>query len=253
MYSDDPIGIHKRIKKSKIIICGCGGIGSNIAVMLATMGVNDLILIDDDVIEESNLSRQFMYCENDLGLYKVDVLERELLKRDSTLKIQSIKLKFDESIEYIGTADLIVLSGDSFGICKEINSFSYKTNIPFINIGYVMDIAVWGPLVIPGKTACYECFSKQNISDKNWLSYDLMEKIKIINSRFQVPSIGPINSMSLSYAALDIMKYLGAFGSVESINNRVGIWTDNMKIQLQKYSYSDNCSLKCIDFIKLKK
>ncbi len=73
----------------KIVIAGCGGIGSNIAMHLVRSGIGDLRLVDFDKIEESNLNRQF-YFKNQIGRYKSEVLKENLLKIDERLQFESI-------------------------------------------------------------------------------------------------------------------------------------------------------------------
>lgn len=69
--------IFKIVQKSKIVIVGAGGLGSNIAVMAASAGVGEITIIDDDYVATSNLVRQIFYTEGDCGkVKKVRSLER---------------------------------------------------------------------------------------------------------------------------------------------------------------------------------
>lgn len=72
-------GVHEKLKKGKIAIAGLGGLGSNIAVSLARMGVGYLKLIDYDVVEPSNLNRQ-QYFTHQIGMLKTDALKENLLR-----------------------------------------------------------------------------------------------------------------------------------------------------------------------------
>lgn len=69
--------VHSRLKKSCVAVCGLGGLGSNIAIMLARIGVGKLVLIDFDVVEPSNLNRQ-SYFISDLGKFKTDALKEQI-------------------------------------------------------------------------------------------------------------------------------------------------------------------------------
>jgi len=70
-------GVHSRIKSGKVAIAGLGGLGSNIAVMLARIGVGQLLLVDFDIVEPSNLNRQ-CYSISHLGLPKTLALKGQL-------------------------------------------------------------------------------------------------------------------------------------------------------------------------------
>ena len=61
--------VHKKVKQGKVAIAGLGGLGSNIAVMLARIGVGQLLLVDFDIVEPSNLNRQSYYISH-LGIAK---------------------------------------------------------------------------------------------------------------------------------------------------------------------------------------
>ena len=110
-----------------------------------------------------------------------------------------------------------------------------------MNVGYVEDIAVWGPLVIPGKSGCYQC--KQHIVNFDHLSQEQINKCKQINRNYQAPSTGPINMMASSFAALDILKLLGNFGQIQSLNTRIGIWSHDLHIEKQDYSLNYSCEI----------
>src|SRR5699024_3924681 len=66
------------LKNKSIAVIGVGGIGVNVAMALCTAGVGRLVLVDDDVVEVSNLTRQYLYSESDTGRLKVDVVREQL-------------------------------------------------------------------------------------------------------------------------------------------------------------------------------
>lgn len=234
--------IQDNISNKVVAIVGCGGIGNVIGVLLATAGVGKFILVDNDQIELSNLSRQIMFKETDCGEFKTKILADALKERTSSVKINEVREFIDEkNINCLKNADFILISGDQENVLDLINAFAVKHNIPFMNVGYIEDIAVWGPLVIPGKSGCYQC--KQHLVNYDSLSRDQINKCKEINSEYQAPSIGPINMMASSFAALDIFKLLGNFGQIQSLNARIGIWSHNLQIEKQDYNLNPSCEV----------
>jgi hypothetical protein len=122
-----------------------------------------------------------------------------------------------------------------------VNEFCVKSKIPYINVGYVNDISVWGPLYVPGESGCYVC---QDIVADDSFDGELKCLIKNINSGYQAPSVGPVNMISSGLAAADILKFLvGATDKVQSINTRIGLWTHNLKIEKQDCSYNPKCTV----------
>jgi sulfur carrier protein ThiS adenylyltransferase len=87
--------VHKKVKNSKVAIAGLGGLGSNIAVMLARIGVGHLLLVDFDIVEPSNLNRQSYYISH-LGLPKTSALKKQIEEINPFIKIDTHTVKITE-------------------------------------------------------------------------------------------------------------------------------------------------------------
>lgn len=228
------------MQRAHILILGCGGIGNLISVALATSGIGKLTLLDDDIIELSNLTRQFLFKRTDIGYKKTLTLKRELLARIEDLEIDTFEERASYSVlENIKDVDLIVLSADSQDCLPLVNQFCSEKKIPYINIGYVQDIAVWGPFYIPEVTGCVYCqdilATDKRINEKSY------NNLKALNSNHQAPSNGGVNMLSASLGLLDILKFLGDFGTVHSKNKRLGLWTHNLTLEQQDCTLNQNC------------
>ncbi|GKX27613.1 thiamine biosynthesis protein ThiF [Vallitalea longa] len=88
--------VHNRIKKGKVVVAGLGGLGSNIAIMLARTGVGKLLLVDYDVVEPSNLNRQH-YNISHLGMYKTEALEKQINEINPYVEIETRNIKVTEN------------------------------------------------------------------------------------------------------------------------------------------------------------
>ncbi|WP_041380010.1 HesA/MoeB/ThiF family protein [Photorhabdus laumondii] len=238
-----PSLVQDRIKKSTVTIIGCGGIGNHISYLLSTSGVGKITLIDDDTIELSNLTRQVLFSQNDIGRKKTEVLERELNKRNSETNIETINM-FISSINdlyKIPRSDLFIVSADHpFELINWINEFCVKERQAYINIGYINDISVIGPFYIPNKTSCIKC---QNIMPEYHPKDDILEHIENVNKDFKAATFPSVNGVAASYAFGDIMKYLGSFGNILSTNKRIGIHSLSIKIEEQSIHKNDKCDV----------
>jgi sulfur carrier protein ThiS adenylyltransferase len=107
-------GVHKKVKKAHVAIAGLGGLGSNIAIMLARVGVGKLTLIDFDVVEPSNLNRQ-QYFIRHIGMLKTDAIKEILKEVNPYIEVQTIHKFVDESnIETLfNEADIVVEAFDN--------------------------------------------------------------------------------------------------------------------------------------------
>lgn len=111
--------VHDKIKKSKVAIAGLGGLGSNIAVSLARIGVGNLLLIDFDIVEPSNLNRQ-SYFISDLGKFKTEALKKHLENINPFINISIKTIK----IERENIKDIF----DGFEIvCEAFDNAEYKS------------------------------------------------------------------------------------------------------------------------------
>jgi sulfur carrier protein ThiS adenylyltransferase len=105
--------IKKILKRKKIGIAGCGGLGSNCAVALARIGIGKLVIADFDVVRKSNLNRQY-YFTDQLGQKKVFALEDNLFFINSVVKIEShdVKLNPQNIVELFNKCDIIIEAFD---------------------------------------------------------------------------------------------------------------------------------------------
>lgn len=106
--------MEEKLKNATVAIAGLGGLGSNVALSLARIGVGNLILIDFDVIDLSNLNRQ-QYFFNQVGMKKCIALKENLLKVNPFINIKALDMKIEEeNIDYcFKEVDIVVEGFDS--------------------------------------------------------------------------------------------------------------------------------------------
>ena len=92
------IGIlgQKKIQKSKVLVVGCGGLGSPVIDLLSRAGVGKIGIMDHDKISLSNLHRQILFSTEDIGKYKVTILKKKINKINKNVKIKVYKYKAEE-------------------------------------------------------------------------------------------------------------------------------------------------------------
>lgn len=159
----------KILSKSRICIVGIGALGTNISNLLARAGIGYLKLIDYDKVELSNLQRQTLFSENDVGNYKADVSLNKLSQINSEISIKSEKIKItkENSTIHLSNFDLIFDATDNFETRFIINDYCLKSSTPWVHSG-VTASSGQSMLIIPGKTACYECLVNEIPDVKNF-------------------------------------------------------------------------------------
>ena len=120
----------KRLKEARVLIIGVGGLGSPIALYLAGAGVGHIGLVDDDVVSESNLQRQVLYTEGEVGLPKAIQAQKRLQALNGTLQIDAYptRLTSDNAASIMADYDIIVDGCDNFATRYLINDVCVRLN-----------------------------------------------------------------------------------------------------------------------------
>lgn len=148
----------KKLRKAKIFVAGAGGLGSPISTYLAIAGIGKIILADFDSVELSNLNRQFLHHEKDVGREKIKSAEEKLLSLNPEIKIETIRERITEenADSVVPSCDLIIDALDNFDARHVLNRLAVERNIPLVH-GAVSGYRGQVTTVIPGKTPCLYC------------------------------------------------------------------------------------------------
>jgi len=148
----------KKTGQAKVFIIGAGGLGSPAATYLATAGVGTLGLIDNDIVEISNLPRQTLHNPNTVNEFKTISAEKRLrqLNPDVKLNIISERLKADNVVGIIKNYDMVVDGSDNFATKFLLNDACVMQGIPLIHAG-VLRYGGQVMTILPQKSACYRC------------------------------------------------------------------------------------------------
>ena len=147
-----------KLKNSKVCVVGVGGLGNPITTRLATMGIGKLRIVDRDVIELSNLHRQTMFDEDDVGQVKVEVAQKKLKKLNPDVKIEALPVSVNDynAADIIDGCDVVVDALDSVNARYALNKACVEKNIPFVT-GAAVGVTGQIHTVLPHKSACYAC------------------------------------------------------------------------------------------------
>jgi molybdopterin-synthase adenylyltransferase len=147
-----------RLKRATALIAGLGGLGSPLALYLAAAGVGHLKLVDMDNVELSNLNRQVLHWDEDLGESKVTSATQKVHRVNPTTLVEGLNLAIDDKnvVELAKNCDIILDAMDNFAVRYLLNAAAIAHHVPLIHgavYGYEGRLAS----VVPGKTACLEC------------------------------------------------------------------------------------------------
>jgi molybdopterin/thiamine biosynthesis adenylyltransferase len=242
----DPEKVKREISEKSVVIFGCYGIGTMVAYALASFGIRKLVLIDNTTVDNSFKYRQMIISPDDVGKSSSICLKAHLERCFDGMCIEvKHSSSLSDSLDRVGSADFLVHTSLGANSLSMINRFCVARKIPFMDAGNIEDISVWGPLYIPGKTGCTECWSNrsQGASEQN----EIRDLCRSVSKNYHAPNNVGINMLTASLATLDIMKFLLGFGEVRSLNNRIGLWTHNGVFETKASKRNPECTVcSCI-------
>ena len=148
----------KRLKSSKILVVGAGGLGSPVLMYLAAAGVGRIGVIDDDVVEASNLQRQIIHTDQRIGMEKVESALRAMQALNPFVDVRTYRRRLDEqTIDLIEEYDLILDGTDNFDTRYLVNRACVKFGKPLISGALAQwegQVSLFDPA---HGTPCYHC------------------------------------------------------------------------------------------------
>lgn len=152
----------KKLKNASALIIGVGGLGSASGFYLASAGIGRLGLVDNDVIELSNLNRQILHAHQRLGMKKVESAKKVLLDMNPDLEVDVYPLLFEQEIaeEILQKYDMVVDGTDNFETRYLINRFCVKYNKPYV-YGAVFQFSGQVSVFHASRGPCFQCVFHQ--------------------------------------------------------------------------------------------
>ena len=218
------VEVQKKLKSSKVMIAGIGGLGSLSATYLTAIGIGNIILVDKEKVELSNLNRQILYWTKDLGKAKVKVATEKLHKLNPEVKIEAFQGEINENNveDFVRRVNLVVDGMDNWRTRFIINDACVKFRIPFIHAGIH---SFFGQLMViyPGKGPCLRCIMP-----------------KIPTERKPIPVLGVTPAVLASLQVVEAIKSLTGMGT-PSIGWVIHFNGENMSLDKFRVSRSPEC------------
>lgn len=192
----------ERLLASKALIVGLGGLGSPVAMYLAAAGVGELYLVDDDVVELSNIQRQIVHSSEDLGKAKVASAMESLRALNPGVKLHGItqRLAGDALVEMVAKVDVVVDASDNFTTRFALNAAAVASKTPLVSGAAIRaegQLSVFDPR--REDSPCYRCLYDEQGDDS---------ELNCADSGVLAPVVGLVGSMQ----ALEVVKLLAGYG-----------------------------------------
>ncbi len=196
-----------RLLAAHVLLIGAGGIGCPAIQYLAGAGVGHLTIVDDDVVSLSNLQRQTLFAEADIGRAKVDVATDYIGRLNPDVEVTSLRQRIDAltPASLLDGVDVIIDGSDNFATRLRVNDLAVAARVPLVSaaIGqFHGQIGTWRGWEA-GKP-CYRCF----VGD----AHDPDE----CDSCSEVGVLGAMVGMMGSWAAMEALRAITGFGEDQS-------------------------------------
>jgi molybdopterin/thiamine biosynthesis adenylyltransferase len=215
-----PIGAEgqARISAARVLLCGCGALGTVIASTLARAGVGCLRIVDRDFVELNNLQRQVLFDEADVasGLPKAICAAEKLRAINSEIEIEPIVADITSTTlpPLLEGVDLILDGLDNFETRFLINDAAIKHNIPWV-FGGCLGAEGQSMTIVPGQTPCYRCLLPEPPDAGAAITCDM------------AGILGPIINLIASVQCTEALKILtGATGAIRQSLLLIDLWTN---------------------------
>jgi molybdopterin/thiamine biosynthesis adenylyltransferase len=210
----------EKLKRSRVFLAGAGGLGSPIAIYLTAAGVGTIRMVDHDQVALSNLNRQVLHWEGDVGRKKVDSAKAKLRSLNQAVEIEAIAETItEENVSKLASGcDVIVDAMDNLPTRYVLNRCAVESGRPFFH-GAVNGFEGRVMTVIPGKTACLRCMYRGPVPQEKF------------------PVIGVAPAIVGTIQATEVIKCLLGIGKL--LTNRLLIY-DGLQVTFREFTVNRN-------------
>lgn len=218
----------EKLLQSKVLLIGAGGLGSPVALYLTAAGIGTLGIVDDDVVDSSNLQRQILHGEDCLGISKVESARQRLMTLNSQVHLHTYQERVTKEVlrqllvadEY----DIVVDGTDNFATKFLINDVCVEEEKPFVHAGV---LAMQGQLMtyVPHKSPCYRCVFEDEPAPGT------------VPTSKDVGIIGAIAGTLGTLQAMEVIKYVTEMG--ELLLGRMLIY-DGLSMTFRQMNFHKN-------------
>ena len=217
----------EKLTAAQLFIAGAGGLGCPIAIYLAVAGVGTITIVDKDVVDQSNLNRQILHADRDIGRKKTASAVEKLRILNPDITVHAIDTTIDETNaeELIGDANGVIDAMDNFPTRYLLNRVTQKKKIPLFH-GAIRGMYGQATTIVPGVTPCLSCIFPRAPPSEVF------------------PVVGVTPGIIGMVQATEVIKFLTGQG--ELLTSRLFVW-DGMAAKAEEIAVEKNpcCEVCC--------
>lgn len=206
-----------RVMSARVAVLGTGGLGSWVTYNLACMGVGELVLIDGDKVEASNLNRSILYTEADIGRPKVEAARDSIMRFSPRMQVRVHEVFVDGAerlARLLEDVTLLISCADQppSKIGEWVSMAARLAEVPCLTASGTRV----GPLYIPGRTSCAMCDWASQVERNPRLPRIIEQSTRL--PRGNSGSLSALATMASAPAALDAFRFLSGYAAPSTLN-----------------------------------
>lgn len=215
-----------KLSKASVLVAGIGGLGCIASTYLTAAGIGRIILVDKGKVEKSNLNRQILYSEKDIGKFKAQIATERLRELNSEIEIEGMIIEInDENVEeLVRKVDIVVDGMDNYRARFSLNKACVKLGKVFVH-GAIHGLFGQLMVIIPNKGPCLQC-----VISKETPQTDV------------IPILGAIPAVIASLEVLETIKIITGLGE-PTIGKMIFFDGETMKMHEVKILKRANCPI----------
>jgi len=203
MLTEVGLAGQRKLLQAKVLVVGAGGLGSPVLLYLAAAGVGTLGVIDGDRVDLSNLQRQIVHGQKDIGRFKAESARERLamLNAEVQVEVYGEPLTAENGLGLLDGYDFVVEATDNFEAKFLVNDLCLQARVPFCH-GGILEFTGQILTVIPYQSACYRCVFTRKPPEG------------IARSCSQAGVLGAVAGVIGALQAAEALKYLAGCGEL---------------------------------------
>ncbi len=218
-----------RLRDARVVVLGCGGLGSWALCGLACAGVGTLVLVDDDRVDLSNLNRQLLYRAADVGRRKVEVAAEALAAFNPGLALHPLPRRVESAAgiaALVDGADLLIETADwpPYDLSRRVNEACTRAGVAHISAGQALPLLRLGPLYVPGVTACHAC--QEAATREGYPLFDALEAFRRSRAMPAAATLGPASGLIGSVLSMEALHHLTGVAEPATLGTSIALAGD---------------------------
>jgi bacteriocin biosynthesis cyclodehydratase domain-containing protein len=233
-----------RLRDARVVVLGCGGLGSWTLCGLACAGVGTLVLVDDDRVDLSNLNRQLLYRAADIGRIKVEVAAEALAAFNPGLELVAVPRRVESTADIaalVDGADLLIETADwpLYDLSRWVNEACTRAGVPHISAGQAPPLLRLGPLYVPGATACHAC--QEATTREAYPLFDALEAFRRSRPTPAAATLGPASGMIGSVLSMEALHHLTGLTEPATLGTSIALDLRTLEVTREPIARRPDC------------